>query len=310
MNGWDALLTWLSLKGTVSWQTMKAACQRLSAAYQVGLDDLPRDHGRRWAEPLIQLGHAEFHQTSTVPPTVVPCLPGIVFCSRGGFGVLYGCWANDRLHAVERAAKLLKSHIPTNGPTCRTLIMHDTDEGAFRRLAEDLKVWFAVDVGEKLITELPTIDVMLRDLRDEQSSADGYWQEVRFRDGLSVWSDSREPLSRPGIYRRLSGSMRRVLVTEDGKILSLPTRDHERAAVWLRAEAKPWHYSKDQQQLLIPSGLPRLPILVCRGLTSVSGRRPEPVRVQNQDWWCYVNVSPSCAEQGARIMQRPMAVSS
>lgn len=301
MNGWDAMLAWLSLQGGVPWQVAKAASQRLSAVYYVGADDLPRDHARRWVEPLIQLGHAEFHQQEN---SVIASPSGIMWSSLRGRGILYGCWTDDRLRAIESDGCQLQREDPGNGPTCRTVSQSINEPKAMEQLAADLKVWLAVDCGEKILAALPDIGTILEGLPEDQSSGDGWWQTIEFQDGRCRWEESRNALVRPGIYRRLSGSIRRVLVTTDNRRFSLPTPNHQRAAIWTAAPAADWNYDFSGHQLLIPTGLPPLPLLVSRGLTGASGYRPFRIKSKNREWWCYQFVTPDCARKAAEIMRR------
>ncbi|MEZ6128731.1 MAG: hypothetical protein R3C59_08615 [Planctomycetaceae bacterium] len=299
MNGWDAMLTWLACQERANWNTVKGASQRLSAVYEMGTEDQPLKHARRWAMPLIRLGHAEFDQSDN---TVTACPSGIAWSRLRNRGVLYGAWAEDRLRSIERDCRGLIVSTPENGPTCRMIEVPSGELNSLGQLTEDLKVWLADDPGDRILNALPVVTTMLQGLKEDHSAEAGRWQRYEFREHNGRWWDCDRPLRLPGVYRRLSGSFRRVLVTEDGNRFRLPTPDHQCAAQWSIAPRVAWLYDEREQRLLVPSGMPEFPVLVSRGLTSASGMLPGRIRVDDIDWRCFEFVSEDNAGHAARVM--------
>ena len=295
-NRWDALLMWLASQGQTSWQTVKSGCIRLSAIEGIGEQWMPMQHANHWVRPLISLGHAEF---DTASKKVVALPPGVIWSQTQQRGYLYGFWPPFLKASLRNLGFHTFIQSQPFGPTVWSIT---GTKQKLLQLSNMLEVWHLDDPGLKILRNISSVNRSLDNLEKDGSSPSGTWQQLGFRQHWPNWIDSLNPLEAPGLYRRLSGGYREVLVEADGQRFRLKDREQKQAARWRLSPKVNFFIQLKKRRLLIPRGCPRLPLLVSRGITSSSGRLPNLTSFNGDKWWCYNHVSLRRAKEVARIL--------
>lgn len=302
MNRWDAFLGWLDERGDTDWERVKRASKALSATRLVEQPDWnvanwsPWKHANFWAEPLIQIGHAEYTDEEK---KVAVCPKGMVWLKDERRAVLFGYWGKNHRDALEQFDLSITEYLPEKGPTC-WYISGMVDN--VKRAAKHLGVWLSPDPGISILERLPVFDKLLIGLQKDDSPSDGNWERLFFVDHQCSWKSAPEPFSDPGLYRRRHGQWRYVLTKDDHTRVALATRDQRSAAIWTRFELRIYRFDADRRTLLIPA-VWDLPLLISRTLTTRSAQMPYRVQVDNKYWWQFIEVGHDKAQHVARIMR-------
>lgn len=301
VNRWDSLLAWLSQKDNFSLATVKLASLRLSMLSDNQVERSPVGHAMYWAGCLITLGHAEFDPKTNKVSAVAP---GMLRCAKIGRTVLYGYWGPKLTRAFRSSGFRLQVHKPKKGPTCFAL---RGNSNSLEELCGELNVWLADDVGSLLLARLPSASTVVSQFLRSEVSADGNWEVFDFRSNhLLRWRVTRDPLVEPGFYRRRGGAMTYAYVDSAGRRFAVKSRDERAIAKWERAPKIDWLFDPSLRRLLIPYGMPELPLLVSRSLTMSSARMPIIVKFAGTHWWNYVSVGEDEAREAARVLEQEL----
>ena len=301
VNRWDSLLAWLSQKHSYSLATIKTASLRLSMLSGKQAERSPIGHAMYWAGCLITLGHAEFDPTNNRISAVTP---GILRSGRFGRSVLYGYWGPKLFRGLLASGFRLQTHRPKKGPSCYSL---RGDSNSLKTLCDELNVWIADDVGSLLLSRIPTVSTAVSQFSRSEVSADGSWEVFDYRSNHRLlWRAAKDPLVEPGFYRSRSGTMAFVYVDAAGRRFTMKSKDERAIAKWDRAPKEDWLFDPSLQRLLIPYGMPELPLLVSRCLTMSSARMPVLVKFAGTRWWNYVSVGEDEAREAARILEQEL----
>ena len=300
MNRWDALAAWLYHRKSTHFQRVKSACRTLSFDEGFGEDWSPLGHASYWTRPLFELGFIEYDDRKQV----VACPPGII-TSKDNHALLSGYWVPERLAKLKQSGvRLFHKQQPERGPTCRFFV---GDPDVIRDASIHCKVWLANDPGDEILKRLPAINQWLEALPEENSSLVGVWERFTFRDHRPTWVSSREPLSKPGFYRRRNGERIYVHVTARSKRRAT-TPDERCLAKWHESPRVLWIYDAAQNRLLLRMGVPRLPLLMARSLVAASGLVGTKIKYRNQSYWAYGNVTYKRAQRAAKLLGQDVVV--
>ncbi len=301
VNRWDSLLAWLSAKPKHKWHNVKAASQRLSAIDGIGEQWSPVGHARHWATPLIRLGHAEFDPSRKV---VLAVPPGLMIRPATNKAILYGHWCPRQLSKLRGLARL-RRYVPRSGPTIRVC---DLGSGDVSEVSEELGVWGSNDRSKEVLSRLPVLASLKKSLKPFRAASEGHWERFDYRSNTyGRWRGCDDPLSAPGLYRRMQGQRLQVFVDDEIRPFQLQTMDEKNAAKWWIDQPRcDWQFDARRQVLLIPYGSPSVPLLVSRCLTISSARLPVKISFRGRPFWKYQAVGERQVEEASRVMERTL----
>ena len=301
MNRWDSLLGWLDERGATSWERVKTASMALSLARLFEHPEAkeknwqPLQHAVHWAYPLIHLGHAEF-----IPATkqVCTCRRGIIWHGDKQKAVLYGYWREQEARKLEHYNLQLSKYRPNKGPSCWYV---NGNHSNIIKATKLLGLWCSKDPGMAILERLPVLDKLLNNLPRDESQVDGNWEKLFFADYQRKWVSTSLPFMEPGLFRRLRGKRRHVLMLGDHTRVTLSSKEHQIAGIWSLFPSLVYRYDSKQKSFFIPA-IGNLPLMILRALTTQSAQLPEQVSIDKKYWWRFKDVDYHKVLQVARIM--------
>lgn len=279
----DALLLWMSARGTGSWQQFRAAVEELHVTggdVADEDDDQPADQS---ALPLYQelrlnlqrLGHAEFFAgAGETEWRVTPPSLAVTQTAHGWLGILAGARTNDVLQRVQAACTAIGVRKLSNPACPEQFLFGASSERELCDLAENAGLLLQRDAPAALLAALPPVDDQsARKSLPFPFGADWKVDEFRPRDlkwHASTLGDARAAYRK--LYRFSHGYQRYVLFCVNGKSFQIPGQVGKYLAL-RRSRRAILQYDRAASALSLPASC-RPPFLIERALILCSGLIP------------------------------------
>lgn len=302
----DALLLWMSAKGSGSWQQFRSAVEQLNLAsdgseHEDAGSELPVYQLLRLN--LERLAHAEFVWDQAVPGwRVCPPTLAVTETESGWLGILTGARSVATLERLSAACGPCAMSTRTFAMTPIARTISATSKEAISAVAERANIDLQLDAPKSILRCLPTLDATL-DPTDRPFGKD--WRVERFSTRALKWkpSDMAHSLSASaGLFRYTFGYRRLCVFVSGGKAFSVNPQVGKFLNLRRRGKSI-LRYDPERLELTFPASC-RPPILIERALVLSSGRLPSETRDSGGLSLAYSCISPMIASlAAARLCQ-------
>jgi hypothetical protein len=297
----DALLLWMSAKGSGSWQQFRSAVEQLNMAsegseHEDAGSDLPVYQLLRLN--LERLAHAEFFWDETAPDwRVCPPSLAVTETESGWMGILSGARSVATLARLSAASGPCVMTTETYAMTPLSRKICATSETAIAAVAERANIAIQLDAPKSILRCLPDIDTLLQPA-ERPFGKD--WRVERFSTRALRWKPSQIAHSlkaSAGLFRYTLGYRRFCVFVSAGDAFSVSPQIGKFLNLRRRGKSV-LRYDPERLELTFPASC-RPPILIERALVLSSGILPSETRDSSGVSLAYSRISPTIASLAA-----------
>jgi hypothetical protein len=297
----DALLLWMSAKGSGSWQQFRSAVEQLNMAsdgseHEDAGSELPIYQLLRLN--LERLGHAEFFWDQTAPDwRVCPPTLAVTETESGWNGILTGARSMATLERLSAACGPCVMTTERHAMTPLSRRIFATSETAIAAMAQRANIAVQLDAPKSILRCMPAIDALLQPT-DRPFGKD--WRVERYSTRTLRWKPSEIAHSltaSAGLFRYTLGYRRSCVFVSAGDAFSVSPQVGKFLNLRRRGKSV-LRYDPERLELTFPASC-RPPILIERALVLSSGILPSETRNSSGVSLAYGRISPMIASLAA-----------